>query len=205
MSNNIIVISGPSGSGKSTLIDRLMAQHPEIIFSTSHTTRPLRGRERDGEDYYFVSEKQFLQMAERGEFVEWAKVYEDYYGTSYKEIETKTKTGKDLVLDIDVQGAGNIKKKYPDALFILVAPPSMEELRNRLVEREQKIDPHIEKRLEIAREELSQYDIYDYIVINDNLEDAFAVLNAIYIAFRNTISRHETFMKQLVEKSGGKR
>lgn len=203
MSNNIIVISGPSGSGKSTLIERLTAQYPDIIFSTSHTTRPLRGSERDGEDYYFVSEERFLKMAERGEFVEWAKVYENYYGTSYKEIETKSKTGKDLVLDIDVQGAGIIKKKYPGALFILVAPPSLQDLRKRLVEREQKIDRHIEKRLEIAREELSRYDIYDYIVINDNLEDAFAVLNAIYIAYRNTISRHEEFMKQLVEKSGG--
>jgi len=200
MSNNIIVVSGPSGSGKSTLIDRLMVRHPGIIFSTSHTTRPRRGSERDGEDYHFVSEEQFLHMADRGEFAEWAEVYENYYGTSYKEIETKSKTGKDLVLDVDVQGAENIKKKYPDALFILVAPPSMEELRDRLGRREQKIDRHIQKRLETAREELTRYDIYDYIVINDNLEDAFAVLDAIYTASRNTKSRHETFMKQLVKQ-----
>jgi guanylate kinase len=200
MSNNIIVISGPSGSGKSTLIDRLMVRRPGIIFSTSHTTRSPRGSEKDGEEYYFVSEAQFLRMAERGEFAEWAEVYENYYGTSYKEIEIKSKTGKDLVLDVDVQGAANIKKKYPDALLILVAPPSMEELWNRLLKREQKIDRHIEKRLETAREELKQYDIYDYIVINDSLEEAFTVLDAIYIASRNTMARHETFMKQLVKQ-----
>ncbi len=200
MSNNIIVISGPSGSGKSTLIDRLMVRRPGIIFSTSHTTRSPRGSEKDGEEYYFVSEAQFLRMAEHGEFAEWAEVYENYYGTSYKEIEIKSKTGKDLVLDVDVQGAVNIKKKYPDALLILVAPPSMEDLRNRLLKREQKIDRHIEKRLETAREELKQYDIYDYIVINDSLEEAFTVLDAIYIASRNTMARHETFMKQLVKQ-----
>jgi guanylate kinase len=202
MSSNIVVISGPSGSGKSTLIKRLLAQHPGIVFSVSHTTRPARGREKDGVDYHFVSEEQFFRMKERDEFVEWARVYDNYYGTSYKEIDTKIGVGERLLLDLDIQGARNIKERYPDALFILVVPPSLEVLRKRLVEREKKVDRHIEKRLEIAREELSQYELYDYIVINDDVEEAFAVLNAIYIAFNNITSRHETFMKRLVKPGG---
>jgi len=202
MSSNIMVISGPSGSGKSTLIKRLLAQHPGIVFSVSHTTRPARGREKDGVDYHFVSEEQFFRMKERDDFVEWARVYDNYYGTSYKEIDAKIEVGERLLLDLDIQGARNIKERYPDALFILVVPPSLEALRKRLVEREKKVDRHIEKRLEIAREELSQYELYDYIVINDHVEEAFAVLNAIYIAFNNTTSRHETFMKRLVKPGG---
>jgi guanylate kinase len=203
--HNIIVISGPSGSGKSTLIGRLMERHPEIIFSTSHTTRPIRGKEVNGSDYHFIPQKEFLEMVENDEFVEWAKVYGNYYGTCYREIETKSKMGGEtiLALDIDIQGARKIKEKYLDALFVFVVPPSLEILRQRLEDREKKFDQHIRKRLEIAKEELKQYNIYDYIVVNEKLEEAFKVLDAIYTAYRHTKWRQEAFMKKYLNTNTG--
>ena len=203
--HNIIVISGPSGSGKSTLIGKLMEQHPEIIFSTSHTTRPIRGKEVNGRDYHFISQQEFLEMVKNDDFVEWAEVYGNYYGTSYREIDSKSKKGGDtiLALDIDVQGARKIRKKYLDALFIFVVPPSLEILRQRLEARERKFDQHIRERLEIAKKELQQYDIYDYIVVNDKLEEAFKVLDAIYIAYRHTRWRQEAFMKKYLIANTG--
>ncbi len=202
--NNIIVISGPSGCGKSTLIRRLLHKHPEIVFSVSHTTRPRREREVEGRDYYFISVEQFKQMIAKDEFAEWAEVYGNYYGTGYMEIENKGKQGQNnfLALDIDVQGARNIRQKFPEALFIFVIPPSLEELQNRLLKREKKEDENTRKRLEIARRELKEYNIYDYIVINKDLDEAFYVLNAIYTAYRNITCRREYFIKKLL--MGGK-
>jgi guanylate kinase len=198
--SNIIVISGPSGSGKSTLIRQLLQKHPEIVFSASHTTRSKRNREIEGRDYYFVSRGQFQEMIDNGEFVEWAQVYGNYYGTSFREIEKKARSSstKYLVLDIDVQGAKNIKAKYPDALFIFVVPPSFEELQKRLVGREKKVDAAVQKRLQIAEDELKQYFIYDYVIINDNLERSFHILNSIFVASRNRTSRRESFIKRLL-------
>jgi guanylate kinase len=203
--HNIIVISGPSGSGKSTLIGLLMAQHPEIIFSTSHTTRQIRAKEVNGRDYHFIPQEEFLDMVKNEEFVEWAEVYGNYYGTSYREIEARSKKGGDtiLALDIDVQGARKIKEKFPDALFIFVVPPSLEILRQRLEARERKFDRHIRERLEIAKKELQQYNIYDYIVVNDKLEEAFKVLDAIYTADRHTRWRQEAFMKKYLTANTG--
>lgn len=212
--NNLIVISGPSGSGKSTLIRRLLQKHGELVFSTSHTTRPRRKREIDGKDYHFVSKEQFQQMIGNDEFVEWALVYDNYYGTSYGEIESKTKESPNtfLVLDIDVQGAQNIKKKYQDALFIFIIPPTLEELEKRLVKREKKEDENVRKRLEIARLELKEYNIYDYIIINRDLGNAFYILDCIYAvslntkdkrayykAYQNTMSRRALFVEKLLQ------
>ncbi len=204
-SKDIVVISGPSGCGKSTIIHRLIAIHPEIVFSTSHTTRSIRPREIDGKDYHFISKEQFMKMKDEGEFVEWAEVYGNYYGTGYREIERKIAPGSNrvLMLDIDVQGARNIRKKYPGGLFIFVVPPSLEELRTRLVKREKVVDFHIQKRLAVAIEELQQYDIYDYVVINDKLDEAFAITDSIYIAFRNRTAKHEAFIKKLLSGQGG--
>lgn len=202
--NNLIVISGPSGSGKSTLIRRLLHKHREIVFSVSHTTRPRREREVEGKDYYFIGVDQFKQMIDNNEFVEWADVYGNFYGTGYREIETKGNAGYNnfLALDIDVQGARNIRQKYPEALFIFVIPPSLEELENRLLKREKKEDDNTRRRLEIARQELKEYEIYDYIVVNKDLDQAFYILNSIYTAYRNTRARREYFIKRLL--TGGK-
>ncbi|MCP4152535.1 MAG: guanylate kinase [bacterium] len=195
--NNLIVLSGPSGSGKSTLINMLVSNNPEITFCTSHTTRPARNGETDGKDYYFTSGETFLKMVDSNEFVEWAQVYSNYYGTSYKEIDAKTRTGRTLVLDIDVQGAKNIKAKYPNALFVFIVPPSMKELKKRLVGREKKMTDVIKKRLKIAVDELKQYKLYDYVVINAILDDAFSVLNSIYIAYLNKSEKHDRYLENI--------
>ncbi len=202
MNHNIIVISGPSGSGKSTLINMLLKKHPEIVFSTSHTTRPRRPKETKGKEYHFVSEEEFQKMIDDGQFVEWAQVYRNYYGTSLKEIENKMNLadGHVLVLDIDVQGARNIQEKFPYGLFIFIVPPSLETLEKRLVGREKKVDENIRKRLEVAREELKQYHIYDYIVVNDKLDDAFEALNSIYIAHGNCREKRTSFMENILRQ-----
>lgn len=198
--SNIVVISGPSGSGKSTLIRRLIGCHPEMVFSTSHTTRPIRGKEVNGRDYHFVSKNTFQQMKDQDSFVEWADVYGNFYGTSYREIEEKLTDGNILVLDIDVQGAKNIKKKYPDGLFIFLVPPSLDELKKRLLRREKQMTDHIKFRLKIAAEEFKEYRFYDYIVVNDHIEDAFKVLEAVYISHMNRSFRHEGFMNEKLLK-----
>jgi guanylate kinase len=201
--NNIVVVSGPSGCGKSSLIRKLMGKHPEIVFSTSHTTRAKRERETQGVEYHFVSREKFRDMIDNNEFVEWAEVYENFYGTSYREIETKARGGKYLLLDLDVQGAKNIKAKFPEALLILIVPPSFEELQRRLVGREKKVDDDVRKRLEIARDELSQYKLYEYVVINDNFSKASYTLDSIYTAYRNLTPRREIYIKNLLVTGTG--
>ncbi len=199
--SNIIVVSGPSGSGKTTLISMLLKEHPDLIFSVSHTTRASRGKEVDGKEYYFVSEAQFLHMIEEGAFIEWAKVYDNYYGTTLAEIENKASGTRFLVLDIDVQGARIIRQKFPDAIFILVAPPSLKELEKRLLQRENVINDEFQQRLRIAREELKEYPIYDFVIINDELRKAYGVLNSIYTSCKNTTARNETRIKRIIESA----
>lgn len=194
--HNIVVISGPSGSGKSTLIRRLMKRHTEIVFSTSHTTRKKRGRELNGKDYHFVSKNEFKEMRDRDGFVEWAQVYENYYGTSYAEIDSKLTAGKILILDIDVQGARNIKEKYPDALFIFLVPPTIDELKDRLMKREHGMNNTIQVRLDIAVKEFKEFLFYDYIVVNEDLNEAYRVLDSVYVAHMNRSFRHKAFMKE---------
>lgn len=203
---NIIVISGPSGSGKSTLVKYLMERHPELEFSVSHTTRPIRGREVNGVDYHFVEREHFQRLIDEGAFVEYAEVYGNYYGTSFQEVETKGNwtTGKYLVLDIDIQGARIVRKRFPDALFVLVSPPSVQTLGERLARREGKLDDVIKNRLLIARGELEQFNFYDYIIINDRLEDAKSDMEAIYTAYRCKTFRKAPFMRKMLESEAGK-
>lgn len=201
--NNIVVVSGPSGCGKSSLIRKLMGKHPEIVFSTSHTTRARREKETDGIEYHYVSIQEFKDMIANNQFVEWADVYGNYYGTSYSEVENKAKAGKYLLLDLDVQGAKNVKAKYPEALLILIVPPSFDELERRLLGREKKEDDHTRKRLEIARDELTQYNLYQYVVINDNFKKALYILDSIYTAYRNLTPRREIYIKNLLATGTG--
>ncbi|MFC2155198.1 guanylate kinase [Acidobacteriota bacterium] len=196
---NIIVISGPSGSGKSTLINRLVSEHRDIIFSVSHTTRPKRDSEIDGQHYHFVSEETFREMIDHNEFAEWAKVYKNYYGTSRFEIEQKSGGENNLVLDLDVQGAANIKKEFPSALFVFIVPPNLAELKKRLVAREKVIDSHIETRLKTAIEELNQYNLYDYTVINDKVDDAYAVLKSIYTTYNNATRKKKDMIENILK------
>ncbi len=197
--NNIIVISGPSGSGKSTLIHILLKKNKELNFSVSYTSRKKRVNEENGKNYYFISKGKFREMIDTDKFVEWAKVHSNYYGTSWDEIDLKSKNDKIVVLDLDVQGAKNIKKKFSDALFILIAPPSLKELEKRLINREHnKINKDIKQRLQIVKNELEQYKLFDYIVINENLKDASSVLNCIYTSFLNLTCRKRISVERII-------
>jgi guanylate kinase len=179
----LIVITGPSGCGKSTLVKRMLAELENVEFSVSYTTRRKRGAEIEGKDYYFISEEKFKRMIHEKEFVEWAIVHRNYYGTSKNELERKETDG-DLLLDIDVQGAEQIREKLKEAVFVFILPPLFPELRKRLKERDQDSLPTIQKRLEVAREEIKHYREFDYVVINDELSKAAEELKSVILSLR---------------------
>jgi guanylate kinase len=177
----LLILSAPSGTGKTTLARRLCAAHPGAIFSVSYTTRAPRDGEKDGVDYHFVSEERFQQMIAEGAFVEWARVHGHHYGTPRSVIEEAQKRGALAVFDIDVQGGETIKKKHPEAVRALILPPSLAELERRLRARSTDDDATIRRRLHAARIEirLALAAGYEYWVINDELENAYADLQAI--------------------------
>jgi guanylate kinase len=180
------ILSAPSGSGKTTLCKRAVEEIEGLKHSVSYTTRMPRPRERDKIDYYFISEKEFQKKIKKGEFIEWAKVHNNYYGTSIKIIKENIDKGIDLILDIDVQGAEQLRKqlKDRDAIFIFILPPSLGTLRTRLKERASDSEGEILKRMIDADKELSFYDKYDYILVNRDLDDATHQLKSIIIAER---------------------
>jgi guanylate kinase len=176
----VYIISAPSGSGKSTLVNVLLAITPCLDFSVSYTTRPLRGSEQNGKQYYFVSREEFEQMIAADEFLEHAFLYgKDYYGTARRFLREAGEKGHDLLLDIDVQGAAQIKQKLPDAVSIFVLPPDRKTLEWRLRKRGEDSNDVIDRRLEEARREIENYDKYDFILINDKLEESSDSLQAI--------------------------
>ncbi|MFC2166528.1 guanylate kinase [Acidobacteriota bacterium] len=167
----LIVISGPSGCGKTTLVKRVIPEVHDLAFSVSFTTRKKRNSEIEGKDYYFVSEDEFKRMIKKHDFVEWARVHEHYYGTSFSEIEEKeTKNG--LILDVDIQGARQIRMYDPNAKLIFIFPPEFKELKKRLFRRGDETLESIEKRLKVAKIEIQCYTEFDYVIINDRLEEA---------------------------------
>lgn len=187
--HNIIVLSGPSGCGKSTLLRRLLDEFRGLNFSVSHTTRSPRETEIDGRDYHFVSSARFQEMTERGEFAEWARVHHHRYGTSWKEISEKSTGARNLILDVDVQGARNIRNQFPEATSVFISPPSLGELKKRLIGRERQVDEDIRNRLNDAASELKEAGQYDYIIINDDLDQAYDALRGIFIAFTHATVR----------------
>jgi guanylate kinase len=180
----LYIISAPSGAGKTTLLKRVMDYYPEMRFSVSYTTRPPRSGERDGADYHFVSPKRFDQMVEGGEFVEWAEVLGNRYGTALDTIRESRSQGIDLILDIDSQGARQIKEHLKGGIFIFILPPSVESLRDRLKARRADQQEMIQLRVSRATDEIQQATWYDYIIINDKLEEAVEQLKSIIIAER---------------------
>jgi len=168
----IFIISAPSGAGKTTLIHRVMARDPYLAFSISHTTRPMRDGEIDGRDYYFITRDEFQGLISEGAFVEWANVYGELYGTTKREIDRLHRLGKDVVLDIDIQGAMQVMKKVDRQKWvsIFILPPDMDTLKQRLISRGKDPVDHIERRLSEARKEILQAKKYDFQVINDNLQ-----------------------------------
>lgn len=179
----LFVVSGPSGCGKSTLIARVMRDLGDVRFSVSHTTRRKRAIEVDGRDYYFVSKKEFDAMIQEGRFLEWAIVHGRHYGTSRVEVDEKDAAG-DVLLDIDVQGARQVRASGRQASFIFIMPPVFEELRRRLLKRRTEDRASLSKRLADARGEIGAYPEFDFVVINEDLETAAAELKSVIFASR---------------------
>ncbi len=180
----VFIISAPSGSGKSTLVTRLLASDPGLRFSVSYTTRKLRGNEKPGESYVYIGRQDFLERAERGEFLEHAEVFGNYYGTNRKVLEQAQREGKDLILDIDVQGARQLKDAIPEAVSIFILPPSRDILEQRLRSRSEDPEEVIQRRLRDAAEEIRNYTQYDYVLVNHQVEESVATLAAIVKAER---------------------
>jgi guanylate kinase len=180
----LFVITGPSGCGKSTLIRKVRRSRRGLGFSVSHTTRPRRPSERDGVDYHFVSEPVFERMVQAGRFLEHARVHGHLYGTSRAEVAKKGRRG-DLILDIDVQGARQVRKRVEGAVHIFIMPPVAAELRRRLMRRGEDNPKDVERRLRTARAEIRAYSEFDFVVVNDDLDRAAAELTAVIVASRH--------------------
>jgi guanylate kinase len=195
----VFIISAPSGSGKSTLVGRLLSRFPDITFSVSYTSRPRRGAEVDGKDYHFVSREEFERMTASGEFLEWATVFGNYYGTHRGILEAARSQGKDLVLDIDVQGARQLKGRIPEAVTVFILAPSRQILEQRLRARGEDRDEVIARRLRGAAEEIGNYEAYDYVLINRDLAKSDSVLSAIVCAERVRRSRIEDQIRPILE------
>ncbi|ADL12961.1 guanylate kinase [Acetohalobium arabaticum] len=180
----LIILSGPSAVGKGTVITALMDEYQDISYSVSVTTRQPRVDEEDGVDYFFVSETEFKEMIDNDEFIEWAKVHENYYGTPKKCVEDTLASGQDVILEIDIQGAAQVKKSYQQGVFIFLAPPSLEELEARIQKRGTDSQKAIEVRMENATEEMERAENYDYIVVNDEVEEAVEKVKSVIIAER---------------------
>jgi guanylate kinase len=181
----VYIISAPSGSGKSTLVTKLLPLVPNLEFSISYTTRAPRGSEENGKEYFFVSPAEFQRMIDADEFLEYAKLYGvDYYGTARTVLREAERNRRDVLLDIDVQGAKQIKQRVPDAISIFILPPDRKTLEQRLRARGEDKDEVIDRRLDTARQEIENYDKYNYILINDELQESIESLEAIVRAER---------------------
>jgi guanylate kinase len=180
----VYIISAPSGSGKSTLVDKARQIVPGLDFSISFTTRRPRGTEQNGQEYCFVSREEFQEMVRRDEFLEYADVFGNYYGTAKRVLRQAEERGQDLLLDIDVQGAEQIKRKLPSALSIFIMPPDRKTLEARLRKRSLDAEEVIQRRLVTASREIENYEKYDYILVNDRLEESIEALMAILLAER---------------------
>jgi guanylate kinase len=197
----LIVISAPSGAGKTTLVSTLLKTMPELKLSISHTTRPIRPGEEDGIDYYFVSEQDFKKYLDARDFLEYAKVYNYYYGTSKVWVEEQLNKGADIILEIDWQGARQIKAMFDDnAVFIYILPPSLEILRDRLLKRAKDKPEVIEARFNKAKDDISHYTEFDYLVVNDDLQIAIKQLIAIITSFNLTINAQKTNLISLLQQ-----
>jgi len=179
---NLFVISAPSGAGKTTLCQKLLKKMPHMKLSVSYTTREPRKGEVHDVDYSFVTRDRFRKMIDRGEFAEWATVHGNLYGTSLKRVKELNSKGYDIILDIDIRGALQLRKSHEGAVYIFVLPPSMETLEKRLVNRGTDADEIIRHRLDNARAEISQYENYDYIIINDRIDKAYKELESIVLS-----------------------
>ena len=181
---HLFIISAPSGAGKTTLTKAALARYSDLLYSVSYTTRQPRTAEQDGVDYHFISKQDFKKGIREERWAEWAQVYGNYYGTSAKFIDDGLSSGRDILLDIDVQGTIQILKKFPDSVTIFILPPSIKILKKRLEIRATDSAKVIEKRLEYAKKEMAQKDLYRHVIVNDNLSKAIDELSAIIKEYR---------------------
>jgi len=195
----VLVISAPSGTGKTTLINRLLKNDDRFMFSVSTTTRHKRNHEVEGFDYNFVTREVFLQMIEDGEFVEWAEVYGNYYGTTKKEVDRIKNSGRIPLFDVDIQGARNLRERLEEGVFVLIIPPSAEILKKRLVGRKTESAEQLSLRLKNACSEISQYSIFDYVIVNNEIDEAFKKLVAIITAEKCRMKNIEPILGTILE------
>ena len=195
----LYVISAPSGSGKSTLVRVLLREVANLRFSISYTTRQLRGQEKHGESYYFVTRDEFEERIANGEFLEWADVFGNYYGTNRAERQFALDAGCDLVLDIDVKGARQLKEKIPDAVTIFILPPSRAILEQRLRARGEDSEETIERRLREAADEIRNYHLYDYVLVNREVDESAKTLCSIVRAERVRRTRIEEKIRPILK------
>lgn len=189
MAGNLFIVSAPSGAGKTTLVHALLQRDPQVCLSISYTTREPRPGEENGKDYFFIDVPQFRAMRERDEFLEWAEVHGNYYGTSQVWLEEHLRSGHDVLLEIDWQGARQVRSVFPEAVSIFILPPSAEELRRRLVARGQDSPEVVARRLAVARDEIAHLREFDYVIFNNDLQAAAGDLEAIARASRLRCAR----------------
>lgn len=198
----VFIVSAPSGSGKSTLVSRVLREDRNLVFSTSYTTRAPRGQEKNGEAYHFIAREEFEARIAKDEFLEWAKVFENYYGTHRGYLDRAQDAGRDLLLDIDVQGAAQLKKRIPDAVSIFILAPSRQILEQRLRARGEDAEEVIQRRLMGAAREIRNYQNYDYVLVNSQLEESVMRLRSIIEAERIRRIRMEEAMRPILESFG---
>ena len=185
----LVVVSGPSGAGKGTICQALLEKTP-LAYSVSATTRKPRAGEVDGESYYFLSVEAFEKMIEKDELLEWAKVYDNYYGTPLKKVEEKLTAGEDILLEIDTQGAMKVREKFPEGVYIFILPPSLAELERRIRGRDTETEDVLQKRLAAAIDEIEAGKCYKYVVTNDEVDGAIDSVCAILAAERRLVARN---------------
>lgn len=200
MSGNLFIVSAPSGAGKTSLVHALLNINPQIDMSVSYTTRSPRPGEHDGKDYHFVSRETFLAMVNRGEFLESAEIYGNLYGTSKTWISHENTRGRDILLEIDWQGATQIRRLYPECISIFILPPSKNALEERLKKRGKDNDAVIAKRMAAVRDEVSHVAEFDYVIINDNLNEALRELNAVVLSTKLRCARQVALHQDLINQ-----
>jgi guanylate kinase len=200
MSGSLFIVAAPSGAGKTSLVNALVDINEQVKLSVSHTTRPSREGEVDGKDYFFIDQATFSKMRDNGEFLESATVFDNSYGTSSEAVLSQLKQGFDVILEIDWQGAQQVRKNHPEAIGIFIMPPSRDTLEQRLRNRGQDDEAVIARRMRDAVSEMSHYVEFDYLIINDDFNTALAEMEAVITAKRKSIELQEVLHEALIEE-----